>query len=288
MKNGKDRELLGGQALVEGVMMKGSKALGYAVYGPDGKLHTSQVPYTAWKKNHSFLGWAFLRGAVNLVEMLLLGLKALDFSVSVAMPAEYKQQSKYETPLAFLLSIMLSFGLFMFLPAFSFTLLQQFIPSVLLLNLLEGLLRILLFVLFLYLIGFSSDMARVFGYHGAEHMTVHAYEAEEKLTVANVRKYSTLHPRCGTSFLLLVLIISILFMTCFGHTNLLPRLFIKLAMFPIIAGVSYELVRLVCRLPKIFSFVFLGPGLLMQRLTTRQPDDKMLKAAIAALNSARK
>jgi len=282
-----DRELLGGQALIEGVMMKGSTALGYAVYAPNGQLCTSHVSYTPWKKKYPLLGWFFIRGSVNLFEMLMIGMKALDFSVSIALPGEYKQQSKYEMPLAIVMSLLFSFGLFMVLPAFSFTLLQKFIQSVPMLNFLEGLVRIAIFVLFLFLVGFSRDMRRLFGYHGAEHMTVHAYEAEEELTIANVRKYSTLHPRCGTSFLLIVFIISIVFLSGFGHTALLLRLGIKLAMFPVITGVSYELVRLVCRLPRALMLVILSPGLLMQYFTTRRPDDAMLQAAITALNTVK-
>ena len=282
-----DRELLGGQALIEGVMMKGSTALGYAVYAPDGTLRTSRVAYTPWRKKYPFLGWFFIRGSVNLFEMLMIGMRALDFSVSVALPSEYKQQSKYDMPLAIVTSLLFSFGLFMVLPAFSFTLLQKSMQSVLMLNFLEGLVRIAIFMLFLFLIGFSRDMRRLFSYHGAEHMTVHAYEAAENLTIANVRKYSTLHPRCGTSFLLIVFIISIVFLSGFGHTALLPRLGIKLAMFPVIAGVSYELVRLVCRLPKVLVLAILSPGLLMQYFTTRRPDDAMLQAAITALNTAK-
>ncbi|MDR2431772.1 MAG: DUF1385 domain-containing protein [Candidatus Margulisbacteria bacterium] len=282
------RELLGGQALLEGVMMKGDSALGYAVYAPDGRLHTERREHQPWKSKYPFLGWVFVRGIVNLLEMLLLGINALDFSVSVALPEDHKKQAKYEMPLSLALSLLISFLLFIFLPALLFSGLQGgYTGNILWLNLLEGSARILIFVVFLYAVGLSQDMARVFGYHGAEHMTVHAYEAGEKLTVAAVRKYSPLHPRCGTSFLLVVFIVSIVVLALFGRTTLVSRLFIKICMLPAVAGVSYELIRLVCRLPKCFSFIILGPGLLLQYLTTRRPDDQMLKAAIAALETAK-
>jgi uncharacterized protein YqhQ len=283
----KSKELLGGQALIEGVMMKGSQALGYAVYAPHGRLVVERQEYTPWKKKFPFFGWFFLRGFFNLIEMLNLGVKALDFSLRVAMPEESAKQSKYEMPISLAVSFLLAFGLFIFLPAFFFARLQNAFSNVLLLNLLEGAARILIFIVFLLTAGFSRDMVRVFGFHGAEHKTVHAYEAGEKLTVENVQKYSTLHPRCGTSFLLVVFVVSIIVLALFGRTALLSRLLIKLLMLPVVAGLSYELVRLVCRLPKFLANIILGPGLLLQYLTTRQPDTQMVAAAIAALEAAK-
>ncbi|MDR1997689.1 MAG: DUF1385 domain-containing protein [Candidatus Margulisbacteria bacterium] len=282
-----NKELLGGQALLEGVMMKSSSALGLAVYTPQGRLTVQRQEYIPWKQKYPALGWIFVRGMVNLVEMLLLGVKSLDYAAKIAMPEEYGKQNKYEMPLSLGLSLLISFGLFIFVPAFSFSRLQSSFSNLLLLNLLEGALRILIFVVFLFLVGLSKDMTRIFGFHGAEHMAVYAYEAGEKLTVANVQKYSTLHPRCGTSFLLVVFVVSIVALSLFGRTTLASRLLIKLALLPVIAGVSYELIRLVCGLPRFFSRLILGPGLLLQFLTTRRPDAKMIEAAIAALEAAK-
>ena len=285
--SGKSKELLGGQALIEGVMMKGSQALGCAVYAPHGRLVVERQEYTPWKKKFPFLGWIFLRGFFNLIEMLSIGVKALDFSLRVALPEEQAKQSKYELPISLAVSLLLTFSLFIFLPAFFFSRLQNVFSSVLLLNLLEGAARILIFIIFLLAVGFSRDMVRVFGFHGAEHKAVHAYEAGEKLTVENVQKYSTLHPRCGTSFLLVVFVVSILVLALFGRTALFSRLLLKLLMLPVMAGLSYELVRLVCRLPRFLTNIILGPGLLLQYLTTRQPDTPMVEAAIAALEAAK-
>ncbi|GBR75693.1 protein DUF1385 [Candidatus Termititenax persephonae] len=283
----KNKELLGGQALIEGVLMKSSTALGYAVYMPNGELRTRRVQYVPWKKKYPILGWFLIRGFVNLVEMLCLGVKALDYALSIALPDEHQRQSKYELSFSLLTSLLISFGLFIFLPAFVFTKLQSLSDDTLLLNLLEGMTRILIFIVFLLLAGLAKDMARVFGFHGAEHMVVHAYEAGVPLTVDEVRRYSRLHPRCGTSFLLIVFIVSIVVLALFGQTTLLSRLVIKPLMLPVVAGVSYELVRLMIALPPCLTRLFLGPGLLLQLLTTRRPDDQMLRAAIAALTTAK-
>lgn len=283
----KTKELLGGQALIEGVMMKGSKALGYAVYNPQKQLIESRVEFIPLIKRYPIAGTMFIRGFINLMEMMYIGMKSIVYSTEIAMPDEAAKQSKYEMPLSIMISLLFSFGLFIFLPASAFTYLKPYIANTLYLNIIEGLFRITIFVFFLTLVSFSKDMARVFGFHGAEHMVVHAYEAEEVLTVENVRKYSTIHPRCGTSFLLVVFMVSVIVFAFLGRPDLLQRIMYKVLLLPFIAGVSYEIIRSVCRLPHWLMVLILWPGLLMQKVTTRQPDDEMLKAAIAALQQAR-
>lgn len=282
----KCKELLGGQALIEGVMMKGSQAVGYAVYGPDKKLVTRREKYTPWKTKYPLLGLPLFRGFVNLLEMLVLGMRSLQYSLTVAMPEEAAKQSKYEMPLSIMISMAISFGLFIYAPASAFTFLNPYITNTVLLNLAEGLIRITIFVTFISLVSWAEDMRRVFGYHGAEHKTVHAYEAGEKLTVKNVKKYSVIHPRCGTSFILIVFILSIIIFSFLGRPELFQRIVYKLALLPLISGIGYEIIRFVAQLPRFLQYVILWPGLLMQRLTTREPDEAMLMAAIAAINEA--
>ena len=277
------KELLGGQALIEGVMMKGSKAVGYAVYSPDKKLVTKAVPYTSWKMKWPILGFPIIRGFMNLIEMLVLGMRSIQYSLEINMPEEFKKQSKYEMPLSMLISLGLSFVLFIYAPASAFTFLKPYIANTILLNLVEGLLRITIFVVFISLVALTEDMRRVFGYHGAEHKTVHAYEAQEKLSVTTVKKYSVIHPRCGTSFILVVFVMSIIVFSFLGRPDLVHRILYKVTLLPLISGISYELIRIVAKMPIGFQYALLWPGLLMQRLTTREPDDLMIKAAIAAL-----
>lgn len=283
MKKNRSRELLGGQALIEGVMMKGPTAVGYAVYNPQKKLITKKEEYIPLKKRFNFLGLVLIRGFVNLLEMLNLGIRSITYSSEIAMPEETAKQSKYEMPLSLLISLLLSFVLFIFIPASGFTYLKQYIPNTVLLNLAEGLLRLIIFLLFLIFVSLSRDMRRVFGFHGAEHMTVHAYENGDSLTVKNIKKYSTLHPRCGTSFLLVVMVISIIVYSFLGRPDLIHRILYKVLLLPLIAGISYEFIRLVCRLPKWLNSIFLFPGLMLQKFTTRRPDNKMIEAAIAAI-----
>lgn len=283
----KTRELLGGQALIEGVMMKGSKALGYAVYNPQKQLIESREDFIPLIVRYPLAGAFFIRGFINLLEMMYVGMKSIVYSTEIAMPEEAAKQSKYEMPISIMVSLLFSFGLFIFLPATAFNYLKPYVSNTILLNIIEGLIRITIFVIFLTLVSFSKDMARVFGYHGAEHMTVHAYEAEEELTVKNVRKYSTIHPRCGTSFLLVVFIVSIIIFAFLGRPDLMHRVVYKILLLPIVSGISYEIIRAVARLPYWAMAIVLWPGLLMQKLTTKKPDDEMLKAAIAALQQAR-
>lgn len=279
----RSKELLGGQALIEGVMMKGPASVGYAVYDPQGKLVTKKEKFVSLRKRFPILGVFFLRGFVNLLEMLVIGMRSITFSAEIAMPEEAAKQSKYDMPISLALSLGLSFVLFIFLPATGFNYLKVFIDNTILLNLAEGLIRITIFIIFLLLVSLTKDMQRVFAYHGAEHMTVHAYENNEELNVKNIKKYSTLHPRCGTSFLLIVMVVSILVFSFLGRPDLVHRVAYKVLLLPLVAGIAYEFVRLVCRLPKWLGGLILLPGLGLQKLTTRKPDAKMIEAAIKAI-----
>jgi uncharacterized protein YqhQ len=278
------KELLGGQALIEGVMMKSKKKIAYAVYNPKGKLITKTVTYKGLAQRYPVLGLPLIRGFVNLCEMMSVGMKAIEYSTSIAMPEE--KQTKADFVFSIFVALLFSVGLFIVVPAGVFTYFKPYIANTVFLNLIEGLTRISIFLIFLSIMTLSKDMRRVFSYHGAEHMTVYAYEANDKLTVERIKKYSTLHPRCGTSFMLVVLIVSIIVFSFLGRPDMAHRVVYKLGLLPIIAGVSYEVIRLVCRLPKFFMYAVLWPGLLVQLLTTRRPDNKMIQAAITALRNA--
>lgn len=279
----KAKELLGGQALIEGVMMKGPESVAYAVYNPDKELITKKEKFKPLAKRYPVLGWVFIRGFVNLIEMMSLGFKMLTQSAEIAMPEEAASQSKYEMPLSIFFALLFFIGLFVLLPASGFEQLKKYTDNTLLLNVLEGLIRLTIFFVYLLLINLSKDIRRVFGFHGAEHATVFAYEAGEALTVKNVKKHSVLHPRCGTSFLLVVLVVSIIVFTFLGRPTLLQRVLYKILLLPLVSGLAYEFIRLVNRLPRPLLLFFLWPGLLLQKLTTRQPDDDMIRAAIEAL-----
>ncbi|MFA6984456.1 MAG: DUF1385 domain-containing protein, partial [Sedimentibacter sp.] len=185
-----------------------------------------------------------------------------------------------------IIALVFSVVIFILGPTFLTNLLKNLIKSSLLLNLVEGIIRVLLFVGYVYMVSKLEDIKRVFMYHGAEHKTIYCYEYGEELTVENVRKYSTLHPRCGTSFLINVLLISIIVFSFFGWPNPFVRLVIRLAMLPVIAGLSYELNRYVGRSSSdsIFTKIVTYPGFLIQKITTKEPDDKMMEVAIAAMN----
>ncbi len=284
----KAKELLGGQALIEGVMMKGPDSVACAVYNPDKELILKKEKFKPLSKKYPFLGWIFIRGFVNLLEMMVLGFKMLTYSAEIAMPEESAKQSKYEMPLSIFVAVIFFVALFILLPASGFEQLKKHVDNTVLLNVLEGLIRITIFFLYLLLINLSKDIRRVFGFHGAEHATVFAYEAGEELTVKNVKKYSVLHPRCGTSFLLVVLIVSIVVFTFLGRPELWQRVLYKLLLLPLVSGIAYEFIRLVNRLPRPLLLFFLWPGLLLQKLTTRRPDNDMIKAAIEALKQVKR
>jgi uncharacterized protein YqhQ len=276
----------GGQAVLEGVMMRGSRALAVAVRNPQGEIVTRVEPINQALYNGPISRIPFLRGVTMIWDALGLGMRSLMFSADVALGEE--EGASFSGPVAWgtvAVSLAFGIGLFFVLPLLVVGLVDNWIASSLLSNLLEGLIRLLLFVGYVWLIGQMPDIKRVFAYHGAEHKTINAYEAGAELTSAAVGRFTTLHPRCGTAFLLSVVVISILLFSLLGRPALWLRVLSRLLLVPVIAGIAYEYIRFSARhLDKAWMRAIATPNLAMQRLTTREPDADMLKVAITAFN----
>lgn len=281
----KPREVyFGGQAVIEGVMMRGRTALAVAVRAPSGQivLHTEPLDRRIYASRWSRV--PFLRGLTVLWDALVLGIRTLIFSANVALEgeeAEFKGPAVWGT---LLFSLILAVSIFFVLPTLIINYLDQFIASSMLSNLVEGLIRLAFFLAYIALIGLSADIRRVFAYHGAEHKTINAYEQGAPLDPAAVQRFPTAHLRCGTSFLLLVFVVAILLFALLGRPPLWERIFSRLLLIPVIVGLSYEFIRFSARHAGSLWLSWLTwPGLLLQRLTTREPDDGMVEVAIAAL-----
>lgn len=277
----------GGQAVIEGVAMRGQRVMATAVRRADGQIVVDKQELVPWSVRFPFLKWPLVRGSVAMIESLVVGTKALIFSASQFAEGEEVEFTAKDTTLVVLLAFAATVLIFIALPAFLVRLAESLITSPLLLNLLEGLLKVTLFTLYVGAIGLFPDIRRVFEYHGAEHKTINAFEAGDPLAVESVRRHTTLHYRCGSSFILLVLLTSILvfsLVTAAGRPAFLERFLIHLAILPLVAGVSYELIRYASRKGSFFLARWLAsPGLLVQKLTTREPDDSELEVAIRAL-----
>jgi uncharacterized protein YqhQ len=230
-----------------------------------------------------FLKWPIFRGIINLIESLTLGLKALTYSAEQATGEEDKI-SNVEMFFTILIALVLFILIFIALPTTIARYLDKYLSSLIVYNLFEGTLRIGIFLFYLYFISKIKDIKRVFEYHGAEHKVIYTYEAGEELKVDNVKKYSTLHPRCGTSFIFIVLIISILVFSLLGKQTLLLRITYRIIIIPLIAGLSYEILKLSAKnMDKIFIKWVVMPGLWFQKLTTKEPDEAQIEVAIKAL-----
>lgn len=289
---------IGGQALIEGIMMKGPDRLATAVRKPDGEIIIRKSEIKPIFKN-KFFKLPIIRGSFVLIDSLVSGVKELMYSAEF-YGEDYEEDAidkflkkvfkeKADTAIIYvsvILALLFSVGIFILGPSFLTNFLKNIVKNTFVLNLIEGVIRVLLFVLYVTLISKLSDIKRVFMYHGSEHKTIHCYEHKEELTVENVRKYSTLHPRCGTSFMVNVLLISIIVFSFFGWPNPVMRVVIRLATLPLIAGLSYELNKYVgrCESENIFTKIITYPGFLIQKITTSEPDDSMIEVAIAAMN----
>ncbi|ADG83738.1 DUF1385 domain-containing protein [Thermincola potens] len=275
----------GGQAVIEGVMMRGPKELAIAVRKEDDSIVIEERPIKSITDKLKFLKWPFLRGVIVLFESMIIGIQALTFSANQAVEEEEEELSNWELGLTIAVALVLGILLFVVAPT-TIARFLYFIDNVYLLNFLEGLVRISIFLLYVTLISRMKDIQRVFQYHGAEHKVIHAYEYEEELTVENVRKYSTLHPRCGTSFLLIVMVIMIFLYSFLGKPGLLVRIVSRIALLPIVAGISYEIIKLSGKYSRHpLMKIIIAPGLWLQKLTTREPDDAQIEVAIKALKA---
>lgn len=277
-------DIVGGQAVIEGVMMRHGDKIAVAVRTPDKDIEIREQIYVSFTRRYKFLGLRFIRGFVSLFEMMVIGIKTLLYSADVAMKYEEKKPPKWHTAVSLLTGIALAIILFIVIPAYLFTLLRAYIGSTILLNIVEGCIRLSIFLGFLASTLLMSDMRRVFMYHGAEHKTVFAWENGQDLTVENIRVFSTRHPRCGTSFMMVVIVISILVFSLLGRPDFIQRVFYKLMLLPVVAGISYEIIRFTGKYrERPWAAVLSFPGLMLQKITTREPTDDQIEVAIEAL-----
>ena len=288
---------IGGQAVIEGVMMRGPKLTALSVRMPDQSISTET--WDTPNSNKWYKKTPFIRGVFNFVESLTDGYKSLMKAAEKAgLDDEEEEPSKFEQKLRQLLgdkfmpflqgcillfSLAMALFFFAFLPTTLVGFFKDYINHPLALSALEGLTKIAILILYLALISNMSDIKRVFMYHGAEHKTIFCYEHGEELTVENVRKYTRFHPRCGTSFLVIVLLLSILVSSMVSWDNLWMRVGLKVLCLPIIMSLSYECIKFAGRHDNLFTLILSAPGLWTQRLTTREPDDSMIEVAIASM-----
>ncbi|MDD5523886.1 MAG: DUF1385 domain-containing protein [Smithella sp.] len=277
-------DIAGGQAIIEGVMMRHGNKIAAAVRRPDKEIVFQEREYIPLTKRYKPLGWMFVRGTITLFEMMIIGIQFLMFSANVALEEEKKKPQGWEMYVSLVLSFAVAIFFFVVVPAFFFTKIKVYVGSLVVLNILEGCVRLGIFLAFLSVTLLMKDMRRVYMYHGSEHKTVFAWEDGQELTVENVKKYSTRHPRCGTSFILFVMIISVLIFSLLGRPDFLHRVIYKILLLPVVAGISYEIIRFTGKYSRFKLVQVLSwPGLALQRITTREPDDDQIEVAIAAM-----
>jgi len=275
----------GGQAVLEGVMMRGSRTMAVALRHPEGHIVVETEPLNEALYRGPLARIPFLRGLIMLWDALGLGMKALMMSADVAAGEEVSLSGPATWGTG-AVGIGLGVGLFMLLPSFLAGLLAPYIPAEWLTSLLEGIVRLVLVVGYMWVIAYLPDIQRVFAYHGAEHKTINAYEAGAELTKDGVRPFPTAHTRCGTAFLLTLVVLTMLIFAPFRPPSLAWRLASRILLLPVITGISYEFIRLTARLAdRPWMRVLVAPNIALQRLTTREPDDSMLEVAIASLKA---
>jgi uncharacterized protein YqhQ len=295
---GGEETLVGGQAVLEGVMMRSPHAWAIACRKPSGEVSTHSEPLERLSEKRKWMAWPVIRGVVTLGHAMTLGFRALKFSANVALdelqpePAPDKKKLEISGWMA-AVNIVISVGFFIFmykfLPLLAATELKRVNPvfgEQIIFNLVDGAIRIALFLLFIWGVSLMRDIHRVYEYHGAEHKTVYAFENGDSLDTAAVQKYSTYHPRCGTSFLMTVMIISIVVYTLVPVTTFWARFGARIALLPVIAGVSYEIIRFAAKHRGSLFALMTAPGLWLQRITTQPPSDDQAECAIVALDRA--
>lgn len=276
---------VGGQAVIEGVMMRGPEKVAVAVRQSDGEIVVDVNPVNSIRDKYPILNKPLLRGVVALFESLYDGMKALAYSAQMSGEEDEQMDSK-EMAMTIAFSIVLAVVLFIIIPTWSMRFLHTMTNNPMQLNLAEGCMRMFIFLAYITAISSMDDIQRVFQYHGAEHKTIYTYEAGLPLEVENVRPFSTLHPRCGTNFLMIVMLISMFIFTFLGWPNLVERILSRIVLMPVIAGVSYEIIRFAGKhADNAWVHAAIMPGLLLQKLTTREPDDSQIEVAIASLKA---
>lgn len=299
MENEKKLGKVGGQAVIEGVMMQSDDYRAIALRKPNGEIEVKKDRIKSWVKDKKIDKIPFLRGGFILIDTMVSGINSLNFSSEFFLEEEeedaidrflkkiFKEKANDAIiVVSLIISLLLSVGIFVLIPTFIGGLFSKIINNHIALNLIEGAIRIAILIAYMAIVSLNSDIKRVFEYHGAEHKTVYCYENDLELTVENARKFGRLHPRCGTNFLFIVMFISIILFSFFGWPNPFLRVAIRILCIPIVAGISYEIIKFLGKYNNIFSKIVAYPGMMMQKITTKEPDDEQLEVAIAALKAA--
>ena len=291
---------IGGQAVIEGIMMRNKDKYSIAVRKPDHEIEVTVRDCKLLTEKHKWMGYPIIRGVVSFIDSLITGISTINYSASFYDDPEEQKitkadeigkslfKDKFESVLmAFtvILSVFMAVGLFMLLPYFVSRLVKGYVASKTLLNFIEGLVRVAIFILYLLIISLMKDIKRTFMYHGAEHKTIYCYESGLELTVENAKKFTTLHPRCGTNFLFIVMATSIILFSFFGWPNILVRIIMRILCIPIVAGISYEIIKFLGKYNNILSKIVAYPGMMLQHITTNEPEDDQLEVAIKALKA---
>ena len=286
---------IGGQAVIEGVMMKNKDRYSVAVRKPDGEIEILRKPSTSLRDKYGFFDIPIIRGVVTFIESFAVGMQTLNYSASFFEEEETEKNKEKGSSsgkgegiimgIITVLSVIIAIGLFVLAPFFAMEACKKIIPSAMLRGFLEGVIRVLLFIIYVKLISLIKDIKRLFMYHGAEHKSINCIENGCELNVENVRKQSTEHRRCGTSFLLFVMVVSILFFMFIVIGQVWLRMLLRILLIPVIAGLSYELIRFLGSHEGKVVYIISRPGMWLQRLTTREPDDEMIEVAIASVNA---
>ncbi|MGM9533464.1 DUF1385 domain-containing protein [Intestinibacter sp.] len=299
MENEKKLGKVGGQAVIEGVMMQSDDYRAIAVRKPNGEIEIKKDKIESWVRDKKIDKIPFLRGGFILIDTMISGINSLNFSSEFFLEEEeedaidrflkkiFKEKANDAIiVVSLIISLLLSVGIFVLIPTFIGGLFSKIINSHVALNLIEGAIRIAILIAYMAIVSLNADIKRVFEYHGAEHKTVYCYENDLELTVENARKFGRLHPRCGTNFLFIVMFISIILFSFFGWPNPFLRVAIRILCIPIVAGISYEIIKFLGKYNNILSKIVAYPGMMMQKITTKEPDDEQLEVAIAALKAA--
>lgn len=282
------RPSYGGQAVIEGVMMKGEEVIATAVRRSNSEIVVQKRVVKPWSRRFPILKKPFFRGALALVESMVIGMQALNFSAGQFAEEEEVELGTKDMILMMAMALGLTVLLFIVVPAYAIRFVQARIQSNFLLNLVEGLIKISIFLAYIVGISRLSEIRRVFEYHGAEHKTINAYEAGSELTPAKVQRFSVQHPRCGTSFLLVVIVLKIFIFAFLATDPLWWRIASRILLLPLVAGIAYELIKFAARHDKaFFCRLLIAPGMLIQRLTTREPDDGQVEVAIRAFQAVK-
>ena len=292
---------VGGQAVIEGVMMQGEKKKAVAVRTPDGEIKVKTERINSWVRNKHIDKIPFLRGMFILFETMIDGMKSLNYSSDIYMEETGEEEedaidrfikkmfgdkaNDVLIMVSMVIAVILSVGLFVMIPTFAGGFFAKFINNDVVLNLIEGVIRILILFAYIYAISKNKDIERVYQYHGAEHKSIHCYESGKELTVENAREFKRLHPRCGTNFLFIVMATSIILFAFFGWPNPLMRVLMRIVCIPVVAGIAYEIIRLLGKYDNGFTKMIAYPGMMLQYLTTKEPDDEQLEVAIASLKA---